>query len=420
MTQPSEVLEDSGRLKHKTSMTKISDVLKAPLELPAWLQTANANASRSTLPPNIDLIRQYEEIKDEVEPAVLDVLRSGKYILGPQVKAFEAEYAAYCQTKYCVGISSGTEALHLALAALGIGPGDEVITACNTYIATALAITYTGATPVFADVEPETFNVSAATVAPKITPRTKAILPVHLYGHPVDMDPLLSLARLHNLYVVEDAAHAHGAEYKGRRAGSLGHIGCFSFYPGKNLGAGGDAGAVTTNDPEMYEKVKILRYVGQRTKWIHDVVGFQQRLDEVQAAFLRPKLRRLDRWNDNRRRVAEMYDEWLTGLPLELPREAPYARHVYYNYVVRLDAERRDAFIAHLAGRGVATVVMYPTMVPLQPAYQDDLGYTEADFPAGVAASRQLVNLPIFAHMQEDEVQSVANAIRSFFDAPPK
>jgi len=400
-------------------MTKLSNVLNSPLELPEWLKIANTAVSRSALPPNIDLIRQYEEIKDEAEPAVLEVLRSGKYILGPNVKAFEEEYAAYCQTKYCVGISSGTEALHLALAALGIGPGDEVITAGNTYIATALAVTYTGATPVFADVEADTFNISAVTVAPKITPRTKALIPVHLYGHPVDMDPLLELARKQSLYVVEDAAHAHGAEYKGRRAGSLGHIGCFSFYPGKNLGAGGDAGAVTTNDLELYEKVKILRYVGQRTKWIHDVIGFQQRLDEVQAAFLRPKLRRLDQWNDNRRRLAEMYDELLTGLPLELPAAAPYARHVYYNYVVRLDADQRDAFIAHLAARGVATVVMYPTMVPLQPAYKDDLGYTEADFPAGVAASRQLVNLPIFAHMQQEEVRHVANAIRSFFGASP-
>ena len=295
-----------------------------------------------------------------------------------------------------------------------------MITACNTYIATALAITYTGATPVFADVEPETFNVSAATVAPKITSRTKAILPVHLYGHPVDMDPFLDLARRHNLYVIEDASHAHGAEYKGRRVGSLGHIGCFSFYPGKNLGAGGDAGAVTTNDKDLYEKVRILRYVGQRTKWIHEVIGFQQRLDEVQAAFLRPKLRRLDAWNNHRRRVAEMYDELLTGLPLELPTEAPYAWHVYYNYVVRLDAERRDAFIAHLAERGVAAIVMYPTMVPLQPAYRDLLNYTEADFPEGVAASRRLVNLPIFAHMRDEEARHVANAVRSFFGAGPQ
>ncbi len=409
-------------------MAKISEVLNLPLDLPEWLKIANS--ATSDLPPNIDLIRQYEEIKDEVEPAVLGVLRSGKYILGPNVQAFEAEYAAYCQTQYCVGLSSGTEALHLALAALEIGPGDEVITACNTYIATALAITYTGATPIFADVAPDTLNLSAATVAPKITPRTKAVIPVHLYGHPVDMDPLLELARRHNLYVVEDASHAQGAEYKGRRAGSLGHIGCFSFYPGKNLGAGGDAGAVTTNDRELCEKVKILRYVGQRAKWIHEVIGFQQRLDEVQAAFLRPKLRRLDRWNDNRRRVADMYDELLgskgipmpllssKGIPmplLERPTEAPYARHVYYNYVVRVEAGQRDAFMAHLAGHGVATVVMYPTMVPLQPAYRDLLDYTEADFPVGVEASRRLVNLPIFPHMREDEVKHVAEAIHSFF-----
>ena len=398
-------------------MTKLTNVLTAPLELPEWLKIANS--AHSALPANIDLIRQYEEIKDEVEPAVLEVLRSGKYVLGPNVQAFEEEFAAYCRTQYCAGISSGTEALHLALAALEIGPGDEVITAANTYIATALAITYTGATPVFADVETETFNINAATVAKKITPRTKAIIPVHLYGHPADMGPLLELARQHNLYVVEDAAHAHGAEYKGRRAGSLGHIGCFSFYPGKNLGAGGDGGAITTDDWELFEKIKILRYVGQRTKWIHEVVGFQQRLDEVQAAFLRPKLRRLDAWNERRRRVAEMYDELLAGLPLELPTEAAYARHVYYNYVVRLDAERRDDFIAHLAGNGVATVVMYPTMVPLQPAYKEDLAYTESDFPVGVAASRRLVNLPIFAHMREDEVRHVANAIRSFFGANP-
>lgn len=399
-------------------MTKISEVLNRPLELPEWLEIVNA--AHSALPPNVDLIRQYEEIKAEVEPAVLEVLRSGKYILGPNVQAFEEEFAAYCQTKYCVGISSGTEALHLALAALEIGPGDEVITACNTYIATALAITYTGATPVFADVEPDIFNISAATVAPKITTRTRAILPVHLYGQPVNMAPLLDLAKRHNLYIVEDASHAHGAEYQGRRAGSLGHIGCFSFYPGKNLGAGGDAGAVTTNDKELGEKVKILRYVGQRTKWIHEVIGFQQRLDEVQAAFLRPKLRRLDQWNEARRWVAEMYDELLTGLPIELPTEAGYARHVYYNYVVCIAEEQRNAFMAHLGEHGVATVVMYPTLVPLQPAYKDVLNYTEADFPVGVSTSRRLVNLPIFAHMREEEVRHAANAIRSFFGASPK
>ena len=252
-------------------------------EVPRWLQIINSGDTDIQLN---DLTRQYELIKGEVHEAIDQVLPTGRYTMGPYLEQFEKEFAAYCDTDYCIGISSGTAALHLALAACDVGPGDEVITVSNTYIATALAISYTGATPVFVDTEPDTFNMDIEQMRANITPRTKAILPVHLYGQCVDMDPLNELAEQHGLWVVEDAAHAHGATYKGRKAGSLGHIGCFSFYPGKNLGAYGDGGAITTSDPELEDKVRVLRYVGQHVKFVHEVIGFQERLDPIQAAIL--------------------------------------------------------------------------------------------------------------------------------------
>ncbi len=391
-------------------MTKID--LSHPAPVPEWLRVPH----RDPLIGEGHLERQYEEIADEVVPAILQVLPTGKYTLGPHLEQFERQFAAYCETRYAIGISSGTAALHLALEALEVGPGDEVITVSNTYVATAFAASYCGAAPVFVDVDSRTYNMTAELVAEKITPRTKAIIPVHLYGHPVDMDPLMTLAEGRGLWVLEDAAHAHGARYKGRRVGSLGHIAAFSFYPGKNLGAYGDGGAITTSDPALHEKVRMLRYVGQRVKFVHEVIGFQDRLDEVQAAILSVKLKRLDEWNARRRRRAAIYDEILAETPLTLPHVADYAHHVYYSYATLApsEAERRE-LMRYLYERGIGTFAMYPTLVPLQGAYAH-LGYTEADFPVSAPYARRVLNLPMFETLREDEVRQVAEAILAFYD----
>lgn len=397
-------------------MTKIN--LSQPVEFPASMVGLASLASKDY---KIEvgeghLERQYEEIADEVKEAIESVLPTGKYTLGPVLEKFEEEFAAYCDSKYCIGISSGTAALHLALAAQDIGPGDEVITVSNTYIATALGISYTGAKPVFIDVDPKTFNMTADLVAEKITPKTKGILPVHIYGHPVDMDPIMELAEEHGLFVLEDAAHAHGASYKGRRVGSLGHIAAFSFYPGKNLGAYGDGGAITTSDPELNEKVRILRYVGQRVKFVHEVIGFQERLDPLQAAILSVKLKRLDEWNSRRRRWAAIYDEMLTDTPLQLPYVEDDVYHVYYSYATIVPSEEeRKELISYLLERGIGIFSMYPALVPLQGAYQD-MGYSEEDFPVSASYARRVMNLPMFETLREDEVRRTAETILAFYD----
>ena len=391
-------------------MTKID--LSQPVRVPEW----QATPSRPIEVGLGHLERQFEEIGEEVRAAVEAVLPTGKYVLGPYLERFEREFAAYCETKYAIGISSGTAALHLALEALGVGPGDEVITVSNTYIATALAISYTGATPIFIDVDPVTYNMTAEHVEPAITSRTKAIIPVHLYGHPVDMDPIMELAERRGLWVLEDAAHAHGARYKGRRTGSLGHIAAFSFYPSKNMGAVGDAGIVTTNSPELDAKVRMLRYVGQRVKFVHEVIGFQERMDEIQAAILSVKLKRLDEWNGRRRRFAAIYNEMLAGTPLVLPSAAGYAEHVYYSYatLAPTEAERLE-LMAFLADRGVGTFAMYPILVPMQGAYAH-LNYREEDFPVSGPYARRVWNLPMFETLREDEVRRTCEAILSFYD----
>ena len=281
-------------------MTKID--LSKKIEIPGWVDAL----MKPTKIGSGHLERQWEEIGEEAMEAVKKVLPTGKYTLGPYLEQFEKEFAEYSDSKYSVGISSGTKALHIALEAMDIGPGDEVITVCNTYVATAFAASYCGAKPVFVDADPKTFNLTAELVAEKITSKTKAIIPVHLYGHVVDMDPLMELAEKHNLWVLEDASHAHGGYYKGRRVGSLGHAAAFSFYPSKNMGAYGDGGIITTSDDELLQKIRMLRYVGQRVKFIHEVIGFQDRLDELQAAILSVKLRHLDDWNNRRRRIAEI------------------------------------------------------------------------------------------------------------------
>ncbi len=397
-------------------MTKLD--LSAPLALPdsmANLALVAAPGHEITIGEG-HLERQYLEIADEVKAAIEAVLPTGKYTLGPNVRRFEEEFAAYCDSKFSIGISSGTEALHLALAAMGAGPGDEVITVANTYIATALAISYTGATPVFVDVDPKTFNMTAELAAAKITPRTKALLPVHLYGHPVDMDPVMALAKERDLLVLEDASHSHGARYRGRKTGSLGHIAAFSFYPGKNLGAYGDGGAVTTSDGELDQKVRVFRYVGQRVKFVHEVVGFQERLDEIQAAVLSVKLKRLDEWNQRRRRWASIYDEMLAETPLQLPYVAKDVYHVYYSYAtIAPSEEERNRLLSHLLERGIGAFAMYPALVPLQRAYAD-LGHKEGDFPVSASYARRVLNLPMFETLREDEVRKTAETILVYYD----
>jgi dTDP-4-amino-4,6-dideoxygalactose transaminase len=362
--------------------------------------------------PAEDLTRQYHHIADEVRAAIDAVLPVGKYTLGPNVGAFEQEWAAFCGTRFGLGISNGTEALHLALRAAGIGPGDEVIVPCNTYVATAFAVTYAGARPVFADVDPVTFNITAATAKPAITVRTKAIMVVHMYGHPVDMDPITTLAHGHGLIVIEDAAHSHGARYRQRRTGALGDVACFSFYPTKVLGCFGDGGAITTNREDLFDELRRLRYMGQRTKHTHEIVGYQQRLDEIQAAILRVKLRHLDDWLARRLRWATLYTSLLTDIPVGTPQIAPGNTHSFYLYTIR--APRRDALAAHLADRGIGTQVIYPELVPFQPAYAS-LGYERGDFPVAEACKREILCLPLFPELTEDEVRTVARAIHDFY-----
>jgi dTDP-4-amino-4,6-dideoxygalactose transaminase len=362
--------------------------------------------------PAEDLTRQYREIASEIRQVLDEVLPTGRYTLGPAVAAFEQEWAAYCSAAFSVGISNGTEALHLALLAAGVAPGDEVITVCNTYIATAFAVTYIGANPVFVDVDPVTYNMDPRAVDAAVTHRTRAIVPVHMYGQPVDMDPILAIARRHGIAVIEDAAHSHGAAYKGRKTGGLGDIGCFSFYPTKVLGCFGDGGAITTSRQDYLAEVRRLRYMGQRVKHVHEILGYQQRLDEIQAAVLRVKLRHLDRWIATRRRWAALYDDLLADLPVTVPKVAPANTHVYYLYTIR--AERRDALMAHLTEQGIGTQIIYPTLVPFQTAYSG-LGYLPGQFPVAEVAVREILCLPVFPELTEDEVRLIAAAVRTFY-----
>lgn len=391
-------------------MTKID--LSRKIDIPDWV----ASVTKPTKIGGGHLERQWEEIGEEVLQAIKEVLPSGKYTLGPFLKRFEEEFAAYSDSKFAIGISSGTKALHIALEAMGVGPGDEVITVCNTYVATAFAASYCGATPVFVDVDPKTYNMTAALVQQKITSKTKAIVPVHLYGHVVDMDPIMDLAKKHNLWVLEDASHAHGGYYKGRRVGSLGHAAAFSFYPSKNMGAYGDGGIITTNDKELNEKIRMLRYVGQRVKFIHEVIGFQDRLDEIQAAMLSIKLKNLDEWNNRRRKIAAIYDEMLKDTPLHLPFVANYCHHVYYSYAtIAPTEEERKNLLIYLAEHEIGGFAMYPILVPLQGAYEE-LGYSEKDFPVGASYAKRVLNLPLFETMYEDEARITAETILSYYD----
>ncbi len=351
---------------------------------------------------------QYDSIRDEAESALQQVLDSGWFILGQQVSAFEEEFAAYVGARYAVGVGNGTEALQLAVMALDIGPGDEVLTVPLTACFTALAISATGATPTFVDIRPDSFNMDPEQIETRITPRTRAIMPVHLYGQSADMDPIMEIAERRGLYVIEDAAQAHGAEYKGRRLGSIGHIGCFSFYPSKNLGAYGDGGLCVTNDPALAERLRLLRNGGQSKRYHHEMLAINSRLDEMQAALLRAKLRHLDEWNDARRRIAHRYDELLAHSPVTTPVEMAYGKHVYHLYVVRSPA--RDRLQAHLEAHGVGTQVHYPIPLHLQGCYRF-LGGKRGDYPVAERAAEEILSLPIYPELTDDQVEYVAEVI---------
>ena len=359
--------------------------------------------------PFVDLKAQYQSIKAEIDSAVLRVLESGHYVLGEEVLAFEAEFAAACGVEYAVGVSSGTSALHLALLAAGVGPGDEVITVPFTFVATVAAIEYAGARPVLVDVEPNSLTMDVEALERAITPRTKVILPVHLYGHAADMDPILDLARDAGLLVVEDAAQAHLAAYRGRYVGGIGDLGCFSFYPGKNLGAYGEGGIVTTNDPKLARTLRMLRDWGAEKKYAHELKGFNYRLESLQAAILRVKLARLDAWTEARRAHAARYDAALADMEFNTPTVQAYARHVYHVYALR--AADRDKLQAGLLEQGIQTGIHYPTPVHLLPAYAN-LGYSTGSFPQAERAAREVLSLPMYPELSEMQVQQVIDALR--------
>jgi len=359
--------------------------------------------------PFLDLLAQYRSIKDEVDAAVASVLASAHFVLGPEVEAFEREFAAYCGTAQCVGVNSGTSALHLALLAAGIGPGDEVVTVGHTFVATVAAVRYAGATPVLVDVRQECSTIDVELVERAITPRTRAIIPVHLYGQCADMDPICEIARAHGLVIVEDAAQAHGAFYRGRRAGSVGDMGCFSFYPGKNLGAYGEGGAVVTSDPVLADRLRVLRDHGQTQKYQHDVLGYNMRLEAVQAAVLRVKLRRLDGWNSDRRRVADAYRRHLQGAGVRLAADMAHGEPVHHVFPVF--TPDRDRLRARLAESGIAASIHYPVPVHLQPAFAD-LGLGAGSLPVTERLAAETLSLPMYPELDEEAVRRVAAAVR--------
>jgi dTDP-4-amino-4,6-dideoxygalactose transaminase len=391
--------------------------------------------------PFLNLKAQYESIKNEIHPALQQVMDSSAFAGGPFVSRFEEAFAAYCQTRYAIGVGSGTDALWMALLALGIGPGDAVITVPNTFIATAEAISFCGATPIFVDVDERTCNLDpnrledflkkedrgsrtkdkgrssnleprSSLLAPRSSGpnRLKAIVPVHLYGQMADMDPILEIARKYDLSVVEDACQAHGAEYKGKRAGSVGAAGCFSFYPGKNLGAYGEAGAVVTNDKELAENMKMFRDHGQSRKYYHDMVGWNARMDGFQGAVLSVKLNHLEGWNEGRRKNAGLYRKYLSGIEgIVLPEEAAYARHVYHIYPVRV--KNRERILQALAEKEISCGIHYPVPLHLQEAYSG-LGYGAGDFPKAEAIAAELLSLPMFPELTEEQIAFTAASLK--------
>ncbi len=373
--------------------------------------------------PFFDLKRQYQALEQEILAVTERVYAGGQFILGGEVSAFEKEFADYCGVRYGVGVGSGTDALTLALRAADIGKGDEVVTVANSFIATALAISFTGAKPVFVDIDPETHTMDPNALEHLLKKRMgkgkarriKAILPVHLYGHPCSMNAIVDIAHRHRLWVIEDAAQAHGAAYATGKVGSMGAMGCFSFYPTKNLGAYGDGGMVVTDEKKIYENLRLLRSYGQKSKYRHISKGVNSRLDELQAALLRVKLKYLDSWNEARREKARAYTSLLESAPILKPSEKEPAHHVYHLYVIR--TKRRNSLQKFLKEKGIGTVIHYPIPIHLQKAYRD-LGHRKGDLPFTEQASQEVLSLPFFPEMEDSEMEGVAEEVRSFFDRP--
>jgi dTDP-4-amino-4,6-dideoxygalactose transaminase len=361
--------------------------------------------------PFFDLRRQYEKLKVELDDAFRSVFEKGNFILGENVKSFEEEFASYSDAKFAVGVGSGTEALHLSLRACGVGHGDEVITVPNTAVPTISAISSAGARPVFVDITPDTYAINVEKIEEKITERAKVIMPVHLYGHPAEMGQILKLASAHNLKVVEDACQAHGAKYNDKNVGTIGDMGCFSFYPTKNLGAYGDGGMVVTNDEELYDRLVMLRNYGEVKKFTSKIEGFNSRLDEIQAAVLRVKLRYLDEWNNRRRDIAKLYRQLLKDSDIRLPHEKEWAEHVYHLFVIRTN--KRNALRHYLEGRGIGTQIHYPIPIHQQEAYEK-LGYRKGDLPVSEKSAEEILSIPIYPELTTGEAETVARCIKEF------
>jgi dTDP-4-amino-4,6-dideoxygalactose transaminase len=374
--------------------------------------------------PLVDLSAQYQTIKPEIDAAIQRTIDRTAFILGPEAKQFEDNFAEFCRVKHAIGLDSGTAALHLALLALGIGAGDEVVTTAHTFVATSEAVALTGARPVFVDIDPRTYNMAPDRLEAAITPRTRAIIAVHIYGQPVEMDPVLDIAKRHGVPVIEDAAQAHGADYRDRRIGSLSEMACFSFYPGKNLGAYGYAGALVTNDDALAHKIRMLRDHGRTTKYEHEITGYGYRLDGIQGAVLDVKLKHLPAWNAKRREHADYYTELLSnldgtadngmgdGAALVTPYEPPHMRGVYHLYVIR--TRRRDELLNFMKAQGIEAGVHYPIPLHLQPVYRD-LGYRRGDFPETERAAQEVLSLPMYPELTHAQMERVVEAVHEFY-----
>jgi len=364
--------------------------------------------------PFIDLTRQIKTIQKELDGAIADVFRRGRFILSDSVKEFEEEFASYCGSRYAVSVSSGTEALRLSIIAAGVGSGEEVITMPNTAVPTIAAIEAAGARPILVDIDPNTFTMDTTKIEEAITKKTKAIIPVHLYGQPADMDPILKIGKKYNLAVIEDAAQAHGAKYKGKAAGSIGMLGCFSFYPTKNLGAYGDAGMIVTDSSSLNIKLRLLRNYGETKRYYHKIKGFNSRMDELQAAILRVKLKKLNIWNDARRRLAHYYSLKIDAPEVITPTESEDAYHVYHLYVIK--TKKRGKLQEFLDGKGIHTLIHYPLPVHRQEAYKD-LGYKIGSLPVAESISKEILSLPLFPELRIKEIDTVIKAINEFFES---
>lgn len=363
--------------------------------------------------PLVDLKKQYKKIKKEVGSSIQKVLNSTHFIMGDECNEFEKEFARFCKVKYAVGVGNGLAALELGMRALGIGPGDEVLTPVNSFMASSSSISFTGAKPVFVDCFEDTFNIDVKKAEKAITRRTKAIMPVHLYGQLADMEAILELAKKYKLFVVEDACQAHGASFKGKRAGSFGDIAAFSFYPGKNLGGYGDGGMIVTNETKLAEKIKIMRNYGQKEKYHHIYLAWNSRLDTIQAAVLRVKLKYLNGWNQKRLKYAKLYNKYLNGLPITTPKIFSNYTHIFHLYVIRV--KEREKLAKYLAAKGISTGLHYPVPIHLQEAYAS-LGYKKGDFPVVEKLASEILTLPLFPEMTEKEIRYISKQISNFYN----